>query len=127
LFPRGQFWGSSEEVVKAVINGSAEIGACDMAVVDSVLRQNNLYARKSELVRELRRTDPIPRDPVVFLQKWSPQKSRLGRAIREASQSFFNEEPPAAPRLQVSSDETQFNRLRRAIDQFNQLRKQHGI
>lgn len=84
------FCASPEEVVKCVINGIAEIGACDSGVIEEVLASNGLSQYHDELVRVLWQTDPIPTDPVAVLPKWLPRRSRLGDVLAEALPLFFS-------------------------------------
>src|SRR5690606_3240764 len=62
---RSVFWESSSEVVKAVLNGMHEVGACDASAVNEVLKAYGLLDQKDKLVKEILRTDPVPRDPIV--------------------------------------------------------------
>jgi len=118
-----RFWGSSEEVVKAVINGSAEIGACDSSAIDEVLAAYNLTPHKAKLVKEITRTSGVPRDPVVILRRWAPDRSLLGREILRRSRSYFETLPREMPRLEPTSDTNQFEKeLRGSMINFNQLR-----
>ncbi|MGI8905654.1 MAG: PhnD/SsuA/transferrin family substrate-binding protein [Candidatus Sumerlaeaceae bacterium] len=122
--PRAQFWGSSEEVVKAVINGTVEIGTCDAGVLDEVLRASNLLDRRQELIREIKKVERVPPDPVALLQKWAPKSSPLGRSVRDATRKFFDELKPPLPRLMPSPDDWEFNReLRQNITRFDEIRK----
>lgn len=117
-----RFWGSSEEVVKAVVNGAAEVGACDAGALDEVLKKYNLFDKRDLLVREIARTSRLPRDPVVLLARWSPERSELGRAISIAARQFFDAQAPELPRLEPSTDTQPFNELRGSLTRFNQLR-----
>ena len=116
-------WGSSEEVVKAVINGIAPIGACDAGAVDEVLAERALLPYRNDLIKEVARTEPLPRDPVALLNKWSPERSEVGREIVAGVKAFFDQLPGNMPRVQPSSDEQQFFELRGSVELFKKLKK----
>lgn len=103
------FWDSSNEVVKAVINGIHEIGACDASALDEVLGAYKLQGDKPQLLRVVLRTDPVPRDPVVLHTRWLAQTSyevtaptELGRRIVRGVSGFFQSDPNL-PRLDRTS------------------------
>lgn len=117
------FCESSEEAVKTVINGiggSVSAGACEAGVIEKVLEQGGLLAKRDELVQILLETDPIPADPVALRSEWLPRYSPLGLAICEALQAFFTPER-GLPRLENSSSE-KFRDLREKLDEFWQKR-----
>lgn len=116
------FCNSPEEVVKSVINGVAEIGACDAGVIEEVLGSGpeGLLANKDKLVRVILETDVIPTDPVVFRSRWHPRTgSVLGAEIRNGLRAFF-EQNPQLPRLESSSNE-RFDELRESLERFTEL------
>jgi ABC-type phosphate/phosphonate transport system substrate-binding protein len=113
------FCGSSEEVVKHVINGVSEIGACDAGVLEEVLRQGGIAGRQDELVRVILETDPIPTDPVVFRSIHVPRVSPLGRQLQDAMRALFARDA-ALPRLESSSN-GKYEDMRRNIAAFEAM------
>ena len=114
------FCDSSEEVVKYVMNGVVEAGACDAGVIEQVLARNGLEGEADKLVRVVLETDPIPTDPVAVREKWLPRTSALGRELRDSLRDFFVRSPNL-PRLQGSSRE-KFGDLK---DNMRKLRTTH--
>lgn len=85
----GYLWfDSSEEVVKAVLSGLADIGACEESALQRILERDGISAQKDELVRVILTTDPITTDPVVVLPRIAPRVSPLGREMRRAIRDF---------------------------------------
>ncbi len=85
----GYLWfDSSEEVVKGVLSGLADIGAAERAAVDRVLRRHGLEERRGELLREILVSDRVATDPVVVRQAIAPERSALGRALRDAIREY---------------------------------------
>lgn len=82
--PGGLLWfDSSEEVVKAVTAGLADVGICEAGAVERVL--GGLPARR--LVRAVFETEPVPSDPVVVRRELDPETSPAGRALKAAIRS----------------------------------------
>lgn len=115
------FCDSSEEVVKYVINGIAEVGACEAGAIDRVLSANNLHEQRNTLVRELLRTEPVPVSPVVLLSRWAPNQSALGRKLSETLPRFFDVHKAKAPKLEKSSG-AHYTSLRNNLEEFRKLR-----
>jgi ABC-type phosphate/phosphonate transport system substrate-binding protein len=113
------FCGSSEEVVKHVVNGITEIGACDAGVLEEVLRQSGIGEYQHDLVRVIMETDPIPTDPVVFRLAHMPRVSALGREMQDAMRAVFAREA-GLPRLESSSS-AKYEDLRRNISAFEAM------
>jgi ABC-type phosphate/phosphonate transport system substrate-binding protein len=121
--PRGiLFCDSSEEVVKYVINGVTEVGACDAGIIEAVLARNGLADRRDKLVRVVLETDPIPTDPVAIREKWLPRNSVFGRELRDALRQIFSRPEHRLPRLENSSPE-QYEDLRSNLERFQELRR----
>lgn len=98
------FCQSSEEVVKHVMNGVSEVGACDAGVLDKVLERNELLDEKAQLVRVILQTAVIPTDPVALQTNWVPRESAFAQEMIQALREFFR--PDAGlPRLQSSSND----------------------
>jgi len=122
------FWESSSEVIKAVINGIHEIGACDASAIDEVLKAHGLLDKKHLLIKEVLRTDPVPRDPIVLHNRWlntaesDPRASSLGREITRGIAAFFRSNP-ALPRLERTSEEP-FDEVAENLQRFRQKRGQ---
>lgn len=123
------FWDSSSEVVKAVINGIHEIGACDASAIDEVLAAHGLLEDKAKLVKEILRTDPVPRDPIVLHSRWiggggygATPAAELGRQITRGVSGFFQRDP-ALPRLERTTREP-FQEVAENLERFRELRQQ---
>lgn len=122
------FCGSPEEVVKSVINGVAEIGACDEGVIEEVLGSGpeGLLDAKDRLVRVILETSTIPTDPVALRARWHPRAgSVLGAEIRNGLRAFF-ERHPEFPRL-VSSSRERFDELQESLERFHELGREREL
>lgn len=109
---------TSEEVVKAVLSGLADMGACEEAAIDRVLAADGLGERRGELIKVLVMTDPIPPDPVVVragLLARNPQLLRtMSGAIREYSKTG------ALSGIQyINADDRDYGRLQELMKEFN--------
>lgn len=105
------FRDSSSEVIKSVINGIYDIGACDATAIDEVLAAHGLLQHKDKLIKEILRTDPVPRDPIVLNERWLNQPAysgshapALGREIVRGVGGFFRG-TPGLPSLDRTSRE----------------------
>ncbi|MCX7018376.1 MAG: PhnD/SsuA/transferrin family substrate-binding protein [bacterium] len=119
--PISMFCDSSEEVVKNVVNGAAEIGACDGGVIEEVLARNGLAEERNRLVRIVMETDPIPTEPVALRANWLPRGSAFGRELRDALRQFFARDNKL-PRLQNSSRD-KFLDLKQNLQNFRDGRR----
>jgi len=110
---------SSEEVVKAAINGlggSIDAGACEAGAIEQVLARHGLLEQRDQLIRVVFETDPIPGEPVALHRRWTPRYSPLGRTVSEGLQRFFTE-ARGLPRLEPCSNE-QFRDLRENMKDY---------
>ncbi len=114
------FCGSSEEVVKYVINGLVDIGACEAGVIDEVVRSIGPEIRPGRLVRVIFETDFLPTDPIALKAEYYPRHP-VGLAIKEAIKSFYNQGPAGKPRVENSQD-LYYQNLREVIAEFHTLR-----
>lgn len=114
------FCGSSEEVVKYVINGLVNIGACEAGVIDEVVRSIGPGISPERLVRVIFETDFLPTDPIALRAEYYPRHP-VGLAIKEAIKSFYNQGPAGKPRVENSQD-VYYQNLREVIAEFNKLR-----
>ncbi len=115
------FCGSSEEVVKYVVNGLVDIGACDRDTLDAVCRSYCPDVEPHTQARILFETPPAPTSPIVIRAALHPQKSRLGRIIKGVLKIFYNNSKrPGVPRVADSRDEN-FKNLREEIKAFHKL------
>lgn len=115
------FCDSPEEVVKHVVNGVYDAGACDAGVLEEVLAAAGLTDQRDALLRVVLETDPIPADPVAVRTDWLPRNSELGRELRDALRQFFTGRPDL-PRLQAAND-ANFDDLRRNLARLRELRQ----
>jgi len=125
------FWDSSSEVVKAVINGIHEVGACDATAIDEVLRAYGLERYRAQMIKEIVRTDPVPRDPVVIRSYWVTPDSggidvalsaEFGRRLIRAIGGFFQSDS-TLPRLDRTQREA-YQEVSENLQRFRQLRGQ---
>jgi ABC-type phosphate/phosphonate transport system substrate-binding protein len=118
------FLGSSNEVVKAVLSGTAEIGACDASAIKSVLESHQLSPLQMNLLKVITSTEPIPTDPVVLRTRWRPgtpggsPPARLGREIRDGLRRFFHRQPDM-PRLEPAKGE-RYQDVAEALDKLRE-------
>lgn len=115
--------GSSDEVVKAVINDLVEVGACDEASLDRVMKTYYPNVSRDEIVHIIaRRPDPLPTAPVVVWAPLHPSRgTELGRTLSEVLQDFFRSEPGSRLRLEPA-DERVYAPLREEVERFYQIR-----
>jgi ABC-type phosphate/phosphonate transport system substrate-binding protein len=115
------FCDSSEEVVKYVINGLVEIGACESGTVAEVIKSAGIDVEEDKLVRKILETEPLPTDPIVIQREYHPQDSELGREIYGALKGIYaRTERAGVPRLEDSRDEY-YKNLKEAIRDFNAI------
>ena len=126
---RSDFRDSSSEVIKAVVNGIYDVGACDSSAIDEVLKAHGLLPYKKDLIREILRTDPVPRDPIVLNERWvtaSPYGNghslTLGREVTRAVGGFFRQ-TPGLPALERTSREP-FVEVTENLERFRLKREQ---
>ena len=115
------FCGSSEEVVKYVVSGLVDIGACDRQTFETVLKRNCPQEPPENLAAILLETSPAPTSPIVIRSSLHPRKSKLGRVLKGALKVFYNNSKHSdVPRLTDSRDEN-FKNLREEIAAFQSL------
>ena len=104
------YCGSPQEVVKAVVSGLCDAGACEESVLQEVLATVPAGVDgMRDLVTVLKTTKPVLTDPIVIQESYDPvsRNSELGQAVRDALRRFYQERgktEPAAPRLEQGSD-----------------------
>lgn len=118
-----RFCGSSEEVVKQVVSGLADVGACDGAVLETWLPEAlSSGGEASRAVRELPIKVPlVPSDPVILRSDLHPQTSELGRVIREQLPGFFRELPHAPFTLDMHARDEFYEPLWADLELFDRL------
>jgi hypothetical protein len=89
---------NSAEVVKAVLAGLADAGACEEAAIDAVLAEAGLLdpaapaaerdAARARYVRVLLRTSPVITDPVVMRPQLAGRSSPVGSLLRLRLREF---------------------------------------
>jgi ABC-type phosphate/phosphonate transport system substrate-binding protein len=115
------FCRSSEEVVKYVVSGLVDLGACEKETFHLVLKNYCPDIPEDNLARILMETPPAPTNPIVIRSSLNPQISELGRAIKGAVKFFYNSSKrPEIPRVADSRDEN-FKNLREEISEFHKL------
>jgi ABC-type phosphate/phosphonate transport system substrate-binding protein len=117
------FCRSSEEVVKYVVSGLVDLGACEEETFHQVLKKYCPDIPEDNLARILMETPPAPTNPIVIRSSMHPQISELGRAIKGAVKFFHNSsQRPDIPRVADSRDEN-FKNLREEISEFHKLQE----
>ncbi|MBN1902224.1 PhnD/SsuA/transferrin family substrate-binding protein [Candidatus Sumerlaeota bacterium] len=115
------FCRSSEEVVKYVVSGLVEIGACEKDTFHSALKRYCPDIPEENLARILMETPPAPTNPIVIRSSLHPQISELGRAVKGSIKFFYNSSKrPDIPRVVDSRDEN-FKNLREEIAEFHKI------
>jgi len=115
------FCGSSEEVVKYVVSGLVDTGACESETFHTVLKTSCPDTPEGDLARILFETAPAPTDPIVIRSSLHPQKSELGRVLKGALKIFSNNSIRSGiPRVADARDEN-FKNLREEIADFHSL------
>lgn len=115
--PGMTYYETSEEVVKAVISGLVDVGACEEAAIDRVLKASGLDGRKSELIRIVIRTDPTLTDPIVVKASLAERNTPLVRALTTAIRDFFVTQ--RSDLQYVPTDDREYARLKQMLKEFN--------
>jgi len=84
------------------------------------LRRYDLKVPREQVLDVLLTTPGSPTDPVVFRRRFSPDRSELGRRLKNALGRFFSAERPAQFRLE-DSDDGAFKDLRAAWAEFEEF------
>jgi len=120
------FCGSSEEVVKYVVSGIVNIGACEREAFYNILEKSVPGIPGERLARILIETPPAPTNPIVIRSSLHPQKSEIGRALKAAIKIYYtNSRVPGIPRIADARDEN-FKNLREEIEDFHLLLGKQG-
>ncbi len=114
------FCGSSDEVVKMVLSDVVGMGACEQGAAEDLLRRYAIPTPPEQLYDVLLTTPGSPTDPVVFRRRFSPDRSELGRRLKDSLARFFSADRPGAMRLEDSEDSA-FAALRAAWNEFETL------
>lgn len=121
------FCGTEDEVVKHVVSGLAEIGACSpetLARIGSVQTSDGAY----KLYEELFRTDLFPTDPILLRADLMPRRSALGVELKAALRVYFMQSPPPAPGLGVvKAERRSYELMSRALDRFDRLNREPAV
>jgi len=118
---RPVFCGSSEEVVKMVLSDVVAMGACERGALEDVVRplqSGGIEVTDAQVLDILLTTPGCPTDPVIFRQRFSPDRSDLGRRLKDALARFFSIDRPGRLRLEDSQDSA-FDGLRAALREFD--------
>ena len=83
--PAPLFCGSDEEVIKHVVSGLLEVGACREEALLELLPNN-----PAKYYRILCKTDVIPTDPILVRRSLVPSGSLLGGQLKLALRDFFD-------------------------------------
>ncbi len=114
------FCKSSEDVVKYVVSGLIEIGACENGVIEEVFGQTNLDEDSiNKAIKVLFTTEPIPTDPFVIKEEYLPEKSNLGKVLKDFLRDYYSKKTEGDIHLEASRNEY-YKDLRELIKQFAQ-------
>mgnify|MGYP006285733579 CR=1 FL=1 len=115
------FCGSSEEVVKYVASGLAEIGACEYGALEKVIDSIPVNIEKEKTLSIVLETPPAPTSPVAIRERLHPRKSELGRTLKGAVKIFYNNsDQTGVPRMADSRDEN-FRNLKEEMSAYETL------
>lgn len=92
------FCGSDADVVKHVISGLADVGACREGELSQLLPQKSAFP----FYRIIIKTDPVPTDPILIDQDSLPTRTDVGE-IRARVREFFTTVQKIDPDLRVDS------------------------
>ena len=106
------YYGSPQEVVKAVITGLADVGVCEEEVLEEVLnsipnvRKNNSIELNRFVRVYNKRTEWIPTDPVIFRRAYTEygKGAELGEEIKRVLDRYHKLSTTEAPILKESRD-----------------------
>lgn len=102
------FCGSGREVVKAVISGLLDVGACEENTLREVLAAIPAPpGEKDHLITILGKTGPVPTDPVLIHQRLAPTSGELGARLISLIRDFYNlhnQKEMEAPLLEPGED-----------------------
>lgn len=117
------FCTTSSEVVKHVISGLANIGACDTQTLEELGEIPAAEGQSRRLYQILFNTDLIPTDPILLRSDLLPQRSNLGRELRLVVKEFFNNaKAQPAPGLWVEdAEQRSFEDMARALKLFDSI------
>lgn len=116
---RGTLFCKSESaVVKHVVSGLVNVGACDVQTLEDM--------SAAGYCEELFRTDPIPTDPILLLGHLTPEMNPLGlgRELKVALQNFFNAESPPIDGVKIEkASDRAFEDMARALQRFDEMQQ----
>ena len=117
---RTWFCGNDAEVVKNVVAGLAQIGACREGELAALLPD----APEGKYYRVLLRTDLFPTDPILLRRGLSPEASALGRELKIALKRFFQSSAEAPRNLAVeNASGRSYEKLARDLAVFREVRR----
>ncbi len=116
-----EFCGSSASVVKHVVSGLIPIGASDMRTLRALGTQPSEAGPRVPLYQVLFETQRIPTDPLLLRADLAPERSELGRELKVALRSFFNNPlgQPVKGLWVENADPRAFESLARALETFD--------
>lgn len=123
---RPVFRGSSEEVVKTVLSGLVSIGACEITATSETLHGTGLEPSAAELYDVILETAGAPADPVVFRDRFNPQRSKTGKLLRACLEAYFRVHRPGRLRI-VASNNLAFQELKEVVEEFDKSFAREGI
>jgi len=113
------FCKSSEDVVKYVISGLIDIGACENGVIEEVLKKNKISDKlRNKYIKVIFTTEPVPTDPLVVKESYLPEKSSLGKVLKDFIQNYYSGKTEGKIHLEPSRDEY-YNDLRELLREFS--------
>jgi ABC-type phosphate/phosphonate transport system substrate-binding protein len=113
------FFDSSEEVVKGVLSGLANVGACELGALNRVLEENGLEEQRGELLFVLLETNPVVTDPVLWLNR-TPPNFTLRRLVQLKIPPLSKEENLGGIQY-VPSNNDEYRKLISLLAKFNSI------
>ncbi len=120
--PKFLFFGSPQNVFKAVVSGLCDVGACDESVLQEMLEELS-GGEKVDLSRDdnpyvtlINRTQPVPTDPLLIRAIYGPGMpgASVGAEMRRSLWRLY-EVNPSAPRM-LRGDEEQERAYKEMMD-----------
>ncbi|HPS00531.1 MAG TPA: PhnD/SsuA/transferrin family substrate-binding protein [Candidatus Sumerlaeota bacterium] len=120
--PKFLFFGSPQNVVKAVVSGLCDVGACDESVLQEMLTELgggekvDLSKDDNPYVTVINRTQPVPTDPILIRAVYGPGMvgASVGAEMRRALWRLYDVNP-GVPRM-LRGDEEQERAYKEMMD-----------
>ncbi len=126
--PKFLFYGSPQNVVKAVVSGLCDVGACEESVLREMLAELSdnpeleLSHSDTPYVTVINRTQPVPTDPILIRSEYGPGMSgaAVGLEMRRSLRRLYEKGNPNAPRVLLGDEELE-RAYKEMIDDMKQM------